>query len=255
MISYAQNFEDVMLARALTDVETGFYVDVGAWDPWHDSVTAHFYLKGWRGVNIEPVPAYAAALRAARERDVTIEAAAARSGGRMRFHVFEGSGLSTLEHRLSFAPDQVPFPHALSEVETVVLDDVFAAHAPADVHFLKLDCEGGEQDALAGLDLARRRPWIILLEALAPLTLAPTHADWEPMLLAADYRPVWFDGLNRFYVAGERHERLAPAFAAPPNVFDGIEPARYVAAIADLRRENEDLRRRLDEAGPAAAQD
>ena len=33
MVSHAQNFEDVMLARALRDVEDGFYVDVGAWDP------------------------------------------------------------------------------------------------------------------------------------------------------------------------------------------------------------------------------
>jgi hypothetical protein len=32
-ISYAQNYEDVMLWRALRDVEKGFYVDVGAADP------------------------------------------------------------------------------------------------------------------------------------------------------------------------------------------------------------------------------
>ena len=31
--SSAQNFEDVMLYRALGDVETGFYIDVGAQDP------------------------------------------------------------------------------------------------------------------------------------------------------------------------------------------------------------------------------
>ena len=32
-ISYAQNYEDVILWRALRDVEHGFYVDVGAADP------------------------------------------------------------------------------------------------------------------------------------------------------------------------------------------------------------------------------
>jgi hypothetical protein len=31
--SYAQNFEDVMLRRALKNVVHGFYVDVGAQDP------------------------------------------------------------------------------------------------------------------------------------------------------------------------------------------------------------------------------
>ena len=33
MISYAQNFEDVMLARVFAGRSDGFYVDVGAADP------------------------------------------------------------------------------------------------------------------------------------------------------------------------------------------------------------------------------
>jgi hypothetical protein len=33
MISYAQNFEDVILNRVCKDMEKGFYVDVGAYDP------------------------------------------------------------------------------------------------------------------------------------------------------------------------------------------------------------------------------
>ena len=53
-ISYAQNFEDVMLWRALRGVENGSYIDVGAADPEVHSVTAAFYKRGWRGVNVEP---------------------------------------------------------------------------------------------------------------------------------------------------------------------------------------------------------
>ncbi len=32
-ISHAQNFEDVILWRALKHVQNGFYIDVGAQDP------------------------------------------------------------------------------------------------------------------------------------------------------------------------------------------------------------------------------
>ncbi|MGB5826076.1 MAG: FkbM family methyltransferase, partial [Pseudomonas mandelii] len=35
-ISYAQNFEDIRLWRALKTVENGFYIDVGANHPTHD---------------------------------------------------------------------------------------------------------------------------------------------------------------------------------------------------------------------------
>ena len=43
MISYAQNFEDVMVYRALRHRQSGFYIDVGAADPVHFSVTKWLY--------------------------------------------------------------------------------------------------------------------------------------------------------------------------------------------------------------------
>ena len=54
-ISYAQNFEDIRLWRALKFFENGFYIDVGANDPTHDSVTKAFYDRGWSGINVEPM--------------------------------------------------------------------------------------------------------------------------------------------------------------------------------------------------------
>jgi hypothetical protein len=54
-VSYAQNFEDVMLWRALRSLESGFYIDVGANDPTIDSVTKAFYASRWHGINIEPM--------------------------------------------------------------------------------------------------------------------------------------------------------------------------------------------------------
>ena len=53
-VSYAQNFEDVILWRALHDVTPGFYIDIGANSPTIDSVTKAFYERGWRGINVEP---------------------------------------------------------------------------------------------------------------------------------------------------------------------------------------------------------
>lgn len=62
IVSYAQNFEDVMLWRALGHIENGFYVDIGAQHPTIDSVSKAFYERGWSGINVEPVDAYIALL-------------------------------------------------------------------------------------------------------------------------------------------------------------------------------------------------
>ncbi len=75
---------------------------------------------------------------------------------------------------------------------------------------------------LAGADLRTWRPWIVLVEATAPLSTEPTHAAWEPDLVEQGYRFVWFDGLNRFYVANERAGMLSRHFRTPPNVFDNF---------------------------------
>ena len=73
-VSYAQNYEDLVLWRALGDVEEGFYIDIGASDPKLHSVTYAFYERGWHGVNVEPIQQQHALLMEQRTRDININA-------------------------------------------------------------------------------------------------------------------------------------------------------------------------------------
>ena len=95
MISYAQNFEDVMLDRVFRGRTDGFYVDVGAMDPVWGSVTKRFYDLGWRGVNVEPVPRFHKALVRGRPCDVNLAVALGRSRGRLELFDFPVAGVST----------------------------------------------------------------------------------------------------------------------------------------------------------------
>jgi FkbM family methyltransferase len=224
-VSYAQNMEDVMLWRALhqTVDGPGFYIDAGASDPTVLSVTRAFYDRGWRGINIEPLPEQAALLRRERPRDVTVEAALSdRAETSVSFHRVTQSrqtGLST-----SDAAEAEHHRDAGAVVETIevrmtTLADVCRQHVDGPVHFLKVDVEGSEAAVLAGADFRAFRPWIVLVEATQPLEADSADLGWEAPLLAAGYRHVWFDGLNRFYLADE-HAALVRHFQVPPNVFD-----------------------------------
>ena len=44
------------LPRCCLHGSSGFYVDIGAFHPTEDSVTKLFYDRGWRGINVDPVP-------------------------------------------------------------------------------------------------------------------------------------------------------------------------------------------------------
>jgi FkbM family methyltransferase len=222
-LSYAQNFEDVMLWRALGHVPNGVYVDVGAQHPRIDSVSRAFYERGWRGVHVEPVPAFAQLLREDRPDETVLQVALGEREGVLDLNVFADTGLSTAIPGYA-ERHQAERGYAVERIQTPVLTLKSALErlAGKDVHWLKIDVEGFEEQVLRGWDSASLRPWILVVEATVPNSTETDHDKWEHLVIAAGYRYVYFDGLNRFYIANE-HPELAAAFSAPPNIFDAVE--------------------------------
>ncbi|MGF1654426.1 MAG: FkbM family methyltransferase [Actinomycetales bacterium] len=220
-VSYAQNGEDVVLRRALRDVDHGCYVEVGGNDPTELSVSRAFYDAGWQGVVVEPVTAYARRFRAERPRDTVVEAAVTSTPGPVTLHQIDDTGLSTLSGDVAEHQQRSGWDVHDVEVAGRRLDEVLDEHLPPgrDVHFLVVDVEGAEADVLASLDLARHRPWVLVVEATQPLSDQPSHAAWEPGVLAAGYRFTLFDGLSRFYVH-EDHAERARALSYPACALD-----------------------------------
>lgn len=56
--SFSSDGEDLILEKIFHNQNTGYYVDIGAYKPISVSNTFLFYLKGWRGVLIDPEPKF-----------------------------------------------------------------------------------------------------------------------------------------------------------------------------------------------------
>jgi FkbM family methyltransferase len=218
-VSYAQNFEDIMLWRALGGVKNGFYVDVGAADPDADSVTRAFYDRGWSGINIEPLDDYFEKLKRRRPRDVNLKVAAGRESGVQTLHCFAGTGLSTLDPDISARHETEGRSAQRVSVPVLTLNEILSECAPDAIHFLKIDVEGAEAEVLEGLDLRRFRPWIMVIEATKPNSPEINANQWEHLVVKYGYDFVYFDGLNRYYVTDEKLE-LKQQLKYPPNFFD-----------------------------------
>jgi FkbM family methyltransferase len=233
MNSFAQNSEDIFLYRCFRDVTTGFYVDVGAFHPEIASVTKLFYDRGWSGINIEPGQGIAA-LQAARARDVNLAVAISDHSGEADFYEHPNDPASST---LSAEVPQVIAERAgnrqLCRVSLLTLPQVLDAHAPTrHLHFLKVDVEGAETAVMAGLDLKRYRPEVILIESTEPYSTIRHPGPWKDILAATGYRLAYFDGINDFWVREESAERLLPEFAVPVNVLDGFtQPDPRVKAL------------------------
>ncbi|QTX22072.1 FkbM family methyltransferase [Comamonas aquatica] len=219
--SYAQNFEDVMLWRALGHIERGLYIDVGAQDPVIDSVSLAFHEHGWQGIHVEPTPHYAALLRQKRPGDTVIQAAVGSDSAVLHFFEIPDTGISTADAAIAAQHRARGFDVHETNVPCIPLSAVFQLCAEQEIHWLKIDVEGFEQQVLSSWGTSTARPWIVVVESTLPLTQIDTHQSWEFILVGYGYTSVYFDGLNRYYVS-EAHAELKAAFAAPPNVFDGF---------------------------------
>lgn len=246
MVSYAQNHEDVLLDRAFPRGHAGFYIDVGANDPVVNSVTKHFYDLGWRGINIEPLPAQFEALQAARERDVNLNIGLSDSAGEATFYEFppELNAISTFSAEEAERHAGNGQPSFARTVATRTLAQVCTEHASGAIDFLSIDVEGHEQAVLSGNDWERWRPRVILVEATQPATTVPVHERWEPILLEAGYLFATFDGLNRYYVRPEDAE-LKEALAVPVNVTDDYIPHGLNKVIHELKWTSDHVARQL----------
>ncbi|MBV1701287.1 MAG: FkbM family methyltransferase [Hyphomicrobiales bacterium] len=208
-LSYAQNMEDMQLAHALGE-RVGFYLDIGAGHPIADNVSLYFYERGWRGLVVEPQPELARLYAALRPRDGCVQALIGQSSGVADFHVFSTyHGLSTMVEAHAKAAAQLGEAATTQQLPVQTLAQLCADHQVGEIDFLKIDVEGAEADVLMGNDWSRYRPKIIVAEAIAPGTQAPSHQAFEPFLQAQGYQFVLFDTLNRFYVAQECPEIIA----------------------------------------------
>jgi len=234
IISYAQNAEDMVLRRVFGERADGFYIDVGANHPVTDSVTKHFYDKGWHGINIEPVASLHELLQRHRPRDVNLRVGIGAEAGLLEMGVVTSNeALSTFHTTLDTNNAAAGLAVERQSVQVMTLAAVCEAHVTGEIDFLKVDVEGFEEQVFAGNDWARFRPKVILAE--------DNFSDnWHPLLQSQGYTQTLHDGINRFYVRNDLLDTLGPLLSRPAVIAtDGFDPWHYQSEILTLRRQIE----------------
>jgi FkbM family methyltransferase len=219
MVSYAQNFEDVTLRRALQDIEKGLWVDIGAHHGTFHSVTRYFSGRGWTGINVEPNPEVMPALRAERPNDINVQAAIGRQHGKIRLHVIGDTGLTTTMQDLAVrhAKNGHPTTSAI-DVNLIPLESLFNLHCrDKTIDFLTVDAEGAESEILVHYAFVSHRPRIIVAEAAS-------DSRYHQHLQDHGYIFTWYDALNYWYVR-EEDEWRCDMIARPPSVWDNFHKA------------------------------
>jgi FkbM family methyltransferase len=158
---------------------SGVLVEVGAARPDYLSISALYRSLGWKVLAIDPNPAYAeqyqrlglellqyaCAENDADDVDFTVVDSHETKyrGGAVTFESFSSLGV-----RGDFATLKPNLDTTTIKVKVRSLDAILKAHAPSveRVDILSVDVEGWELEVLRGLDFARFRPKVVILENL-----------------------------------------------------------------------------------------
>lgn len=169
--SFAQAGEDMILDKYFDNrKEPGFYIDIGANHPYIYSNTYKFYLKGWRGINVDANPGTKRLFDTIRPKDINVEAGVSLIPGQLDFYMFDNSVFNTLDKQTA-ARHCKEFSINIREVikiQTTTLSEILNTHLlPSQkIDFMTIDVEGLDMDVLRSNDWNKYRPEVLVVECV-----------------------------------------------------------------------------------------
>lgn len=191
----SQYGEDAALYEMFDGAPSGFFIEAGAFDGVHFSVTYALEAIGWKGLLVEPIAARAEECRRNRPGSRVVHAALGgrTAQGTVKFQI-AGSGQGT-EGMLSSIAPAAGSTGAPTEVPYTSLGSLLAQHS-GEIDVAVIDVEGAEREVLDGLDLRRTRPKVLTIEDNSFGQDAALYAQIE----SAGYAMAGRLNINRFYI-------------------------------------------------------
>jgi FkbM family methyltransferase len=190
MQSYSQEGEDMLLNKIFLGRKTGFYVDVGAHHPVAFSNTYLFYRRGWRGINIDPIPGTAALFQRRRPRDISLEMGVMSQAAELPYYTFKNAVLNTCSEEMRDRLERQGCPSlGTLRVPCDRLEAILDRHVPRGgrIDFMTIDVEGMEHVVLDSNNWDLYRPKIICMEVLDTNVVAATRAPTVQYLADRGY--------------------------------------------------------------------
>lgn len=181
-----------VLERVFPGLTDGVFVDVGSGHGRIGSNTRALEQAGWTGVCIDPFPLEMRGRTCAVAKAVVYS----RPGVDVAFKLAGGlGGIAELIAPWNVAAAEAPVVH----MTTVTLADLLARHeVPPFVHYVSLDIEGAEYEALMGFPFERHRVGAWTIEHNRE---EPKRSRIRAVLEARGYRHVHSWHQDDFYVA------------------------------------------------------
>lgn len=205
--SFSQSGEDAIVNYLfkLRGIEKPSYIDIGAHSPTYLSNTAIFYLKGSRGVNIEPNPDLIEKFYTQRPGDINLNIGISSNCSKnAEFYCFEDNALSTFSKEEADALEEMGKKISKKlqlKTETIqkIIDKYCNGIFP---DFLSIDIEGMEYAIIKSIGSMNSQPKVICVETAlySPIGAGAKRSDLMKLIESFGYIIYADTNLNSIYV-------------------------------------------------------
>lgn len=189
--SFSQEEEDLTIDKLLNYKKRGFYIDIGAYDPTQFSNTKRFYLKGWRGINIEPDPDNFKKFLNERRRDINLNIGISSKLGKLIFYKFFPGTLSTFSEKEMKINLRKKYK-LIKKIKIPVkkLSFVLEKYCRQKIDFMSIDTEGLDLSVLQSNNWKKFKPTTICIES----------QKVNRYLSKIGYHKIYDNGINSLYM-------------------------------------------------------
>jgi FkbM family methyltransferase len=170
--SYSQCGEDLIIDFLFQQmgVEKPSYIDIGAHHPRYINNTFLFYLKGSRGISIEPDPSLIAEFNSVRKEDINLNIGIGDVNGEADFYIMNEPTLNTFVKEEAERMEAEKSAYKIAEVKKIKISplaDVIKKHSGGKFpDLLSIDVEGLDEEILKSIDYTSAIPKVMCVETL-----------------------------------------------------------------------------------------
>lgn len=170
--AYSQEGEDMILNRYFEGKKKGFFIDVGAHHPWRFSNTFFFYKRGWRGINLDPMPGSMKLFNKKRPYDINLELGISEYEADLDYHIFKEPALNGFSEEMKdeYLKHNQQFIKTV-KLKTFPLKSILNTYLKKNqtIDFMSIDVEGLDLEVLKSNDWQKYRPYLVLVESNSQL--------------------------------------------------------------------------------------
>lgn len=167
-ISFSKAGDDIQLHKLIKAQTPGVYVDIGCWHPIKASNTYYFYLRGWKGLCIDPNPELNEVYKTLRPNDNFLNFGIGSYSEKLKYYMLEDQHSSMNTFDLDF----IKAHNFQEKIKKTVDVSIYPLKEVLDknlvdgdrLDFFDVDVEGLDLEVLKTNDWDKYRPKVILVE-------------------------------------------------------------------------------------------